>query len=158
MTISVKGSTPHLTARVLSATVVADGDLLYKDPSTGDAKPFSSQDDNGDEESNQAEAKVNFLGISATSSPAGETRDLTVLADPAVAFDVTVPSATYSKGDLLGASENSGGDGLESQQMELVTSHDLAIAEVVGDVTILSDGSGNVTTRGVQGKVTRPRG
>jgi len=115
---------------VASATVVEVGDLIYWDASANEGKPFSSQTDNTSEERNQAEAARNFLGVSLVASADGETTDLIVDVSPQSEFEFTVPSGTFDVGDLLGASENTGGTALEDQQLETVGSQDLAIFAV----------------------------
>lgn len=129
-TFTGKRSDGAIRVPVGTATVVEVGDLLYWDATANEAKPLSSQTDNVGEERNQAEAARLFLGVSMTASPSGSTTDLLVCVDPNYEFEYTIPSATVDVGDLLGASENSGGDGLEDQQLETVGSQDLAIFAV----------------------------
>lgn len=119
-----------LRVPVGSSTVVEVGDLIYWDASANEGKPLSSQTDNTSEERNQAEAARNFLGVSLSASADGETTDLVVDCSKDSEFEYTVPSGTFDIGDLLGASENSDGDGLLDQQLETVTSQDLAIFAV----------------------------
>ncbi len=129
-TFTGKRSDGAIRVPVGSSTVVEVGDLLYWDGSANEAKPFSSQTDNTSEERNQAEAARLFLGVAMTASPSGSTTDLLVCVDPSYEFEYTIPSTTIDVGDLLGASENAAGDGLEDQQLESVGSQDLAIFAV----------------------------
>ncbi len=118
---------------VASATVIEAGDLVYLDTAANDVKPASSQADNGAEERNQAEYAQNHYGVAEHASANGDTRDVLVNASLETEYEFAVPSAVYRAGDLLGASENGAGDGLEDQQLEAVTSKDLAIAVVTDD-------------------------
>lgn len=116
-----------------SATVIEAGDLCYWDAGNFRVDPFSAQADNGDEESNQAEAAVNFLGRAYTASNDGDT---TVVVDTGLArlvLDMPCVSATYRFGTLLGPSEAAGGTSLEDQQLEAVGSYDLATHIVFDD-------------------------
>lgn len=118
---------------VASATVIEKGDLLYRDSGNNDVRPASSQADNGGEEDNQAEFARNFIGVAVQSSASGDTDDILVETDLEAEYKVTVPSATYRFGTLLGASEATSGTALEDQQLEAVGSHDIAIFVVTDD-------------------------
>lgn len=116
-----------------SGTVFEVGDLVYFDSSTYTAKLFSDLTDNTSEERNQAEVAVNFLGRVAVPSPSGSTTVGVDICESRLVHDVTVPSGTYRIGSLLGPSEDSGNDGLEDQQLEAVTSIDIATHVVMDD-------------------------
>lgn len=116
-----------------SATVLEVGDHVYLDTSDYTAKPLSGQTDNTSEERNQAEAAVNYLGRVAVPSPDGVTTVGVDIGEPRLVFEVTVPSATYRIGSLLGPSEASSGTALEDQQLEAVTSIDIATHVVCDD-------------------------
>lgn len=120
-------------APVASATVIEVGDLLYHDSSNNDVRPASSQADNGDEESNQAEFARNFAGVAKHASANGDTDEILVETSLEMEYSITVPSGTYRLGAKLGASEASSGTALEDQQLEAVSSEDIAIAVVTDD-------------------------
>lgn len=112
-----------------ASTAVAVHDLLYNN--AGAAAKASAQADQLSEAANQALFASLFLGVSADQrlSTETDTPDRVVIVDGI--FDVTCPSTTWAVGDLVGASENSGGDGLENQQAEKVTDPALAIGYCV---------------------------
>jgi len=118
--------TDRVAGAVDSATVIEIGDLLYLDGD--DLKPASSQSDQASEEANQAVFASRFAGVAMQASDAGDTDTVRVAADGV--FEFTCPSGTWEVGDLVGASENSGGDGLEDQQVEAVDRPELAIGFV----------------------------
>lgn len=130
-------TTGHMTSLIevpaASATVIEAGDLCYWDSSNNRADPASSQSDNGDEESNQAEMAVNFLGKAYTASADGVTTVVVDTGVPRLVTTVTVPSGTYRALSLLGPSEASSGTALEDQQLEAVTSLDVATHVVWDD-------------------------
>lgn len=108
-----------------ASLAVAIGDLLYWDSTT--IKKASQQADQGTEPLNQALFASKFIGVSKDQRLSTETTadDRTIETDTVV--DATCPSSTWEIGDLVGPSENSGGDGLENQQVEKVTDPALAI-------------------------------
>lgn len=116
-----------------SATVFDVGAHVYLDLATYTAKLLSDLTDNTAEERNQAEAAVNYLGRVAIASPDGVETVGVDIGEPRLVFEVTVPEGTYRIGSLLGPSENSDGDGLEDQQLEAVTSMDIATHVVLDD-------------------------
>ena len=118
---------------VASGTVIEAGDLLYY--ASNEVFPASSQADNGAEEDNQAEFARTFIGVALESSANGDTDNVLVETGLDTEWLITVPSATYAIGDFLGASEASGGTSLEDQQLEAVTSQDLAIFVVTKEET-----------------------
>lgn len=130
--LSAREST-KVKAPVASATVIEVGDLIYHDSSNNDVRPASSQADNGEEEGNQAEFARNFAGVALHASASGDTDDVLVETSLTKEYTFTVPSGTYRVGSLLGASEASSGTALEDQQLEAVSSDDLAIAIVTDD-------------------------
>lgn len=116
-----------------SATELEVGDLVWWDSANNLAKPLSGQVDNTSEERNQAEAAQGFLGRVTVPSPDGVTVVGVDLGESRLVHEVTVPSGTYRFGSLLGPSENGDGNGLEDQQLEAVTSRDLATHVVLDD-------------------------
>lgn len=107
-------------------TVIEIGDLLYFD--SNELKPASMLADQGNEEANQALLATLFAGVAMQASDAGMTDPVRVAADGV--FQFTCPSGTWEVGDLVGASENSGGDGLLDQQVEAVSRPENAIGYV----------------------------
>src|SRR5688500_8873419 len=101
--------TAKITAAVDSATVIEIGDLLYLD--TDDLKPASSQADQTGEEANQGLFASKFIGVAMQASDSGDTENIRVATDGV--FEFACPSGTWEVGDLVGASENSGGTALE---------------------------------------------
>lgn len=112
-----------------ASTAVAVGDLLFNNAAA--AAKASAQADQLTEAANQALFAKLFLGVSADQRLATETSTGTRVVITDGVFDVTCPSTTWAVGDLVGASENSGGDGLENQQVEKVTDPALAIGYCV---------------------------
>lgn len=114
-----------------AATVIEIGDLVYFD--TDDVKPASSQADQGSAAANQALFATNFAGVAMQARDAGDANPIRVLADGVFEFDCA--SFTWEVGDLVGAAENSGGDGLENQQVIAVVRPELAIGYVIARET-----------------------
>ncbi len=111
------GDTNPVVAAVDSATVIEIGDLIYLD--TDDAKPASSQADQETKAANQALFAGNFLGVAMQQSRAGDTTPIRVATTGTFEFSCT--AGTFELGDLIGSTENTGGDGLEKQKVEKVT-------------------------------------
>ena len=109
-----------------SATVIEIGDLLYHD--SDDVKPASSQTDQLSEEANQSLFASKFGGVAMQASDTGDTDAIRVATDGI--FEFACPSGTWEIGDLVGASEDSGGTGLEDQQVESVSRPENAIGFV----------------------------
>src|SRR4051794_12631815 len=68
------GDTGPVMLPVDSATVIEIGDVLYLD--TDDAKPASSQPDQGSKSSNQQLLHDNFAGVAMQSSRSGDTQPI----------------------------------------------------------------------------------
>ena len=68
------GDTNPVVAAVHSATEIEIGDLLYLD--ADDAKPASSQADQGSETANQELFADKFLGVAMQRSPAGDANPI----------------------------------------------------------------------------------
>ena len=117
------GDTAPVVVPVDSATVIEIGDLLYLD--TDDAKPAGMQADGGSEAINQETFHDNFLGVAMQRSRAGDTAPIRIATRGV--FEFPCPSSTFEVGALLGASENSGGNALEDQQVEGVATANLAV-------------------------------
>jgi hypothetical protein len=118
------GDTNPVIAAVDSATAIEIGDLVYLD--ADDAKPASSQADQGTETGNQSLFADNFLGVAMQRSRAGDTDPIRVATTGVFEFDC--PSSTYELGDLVGVDEAAGGTALEDQQIAKVAAADQAIA------------------------------
>lgn len=115
---------------VASATVLSIGDLVYRDPSTGKAKPASDQADALTEPLNQRLVAEHFAGVSEAQSLSGDTADILVDASPIREFVFACASETHEVGDLLGIDEDSGADGLEPQTLVVVTAPSQAVMVV----------------------------
>ena len=144
------GDTNPVIAAVDSDTVIEIGDLVYLD--TDDAKPASSQADQGAETGNQSLFSDNFLGVAMQRSRAGDSDPIRVATTGVFEFDC--PSATYELGDLVGVDEASSGTALENQQIAAVAAVDYAIARVarrapVATTAILVDVRSTVMTGGI---------
>jgi len=151
------GDTNPVVAAVDSGTVIEIGDLIYQD--TDDAKPASSQADQGSETANQELFADNFLGVAMQRSRSGDTDPIRVATTGAFEFDAA--SGTFELGDLVGADENAGGDGLLDQQVASVSASKYAIGRVAKRVataatSVLVDVRSTVMTGGVEG--TSPSG
>ena len=151
------GDTNPVVAAVDSGTVIEIGDLLWLD--TDDAKPASSQADQGSETANQELFADNFLGVAMQRSRSGDTDPIRVATTGVFEFDAA--SGTFELGDLLGADENAGGDGLLDQQVASVSASKYAVGRVAKRVataatSVLVDVRSTVMTGGVEG--TSPSG
>lgn len=137
-----------------ASTAVAVGDLLYNN--SGVAARASAQADQGSETLNQRLFASLFLGVSADARLATETAtgSRVVVADGV--FDCTCPSTTWAVGELVGPSENSGGDGLENQQVEKVTDPSLAIGYCVKAGTSVTTVRVRLMSRYAPGAVRTP--
>ena len=103
-------------------------DLMYQ--ATDDARPATSQSDQGTETLNQRLFAKNFLGVAASARSASDAVAGVVRVHRRYIVEYPCQSATFEYGDLVGASENGDGDGLLAQKVEKVTSKDLAIGIV----------------------------
>lgn len=119
-----------------ASTAIAAGDLLYFDGSN--LKKASQQTDQASEILNQLLFARYFAGVSQRQRLSTETtaESYPVITDGI--FDCTCPSTAWAVGDLVGASENSGGDALENQQVEKVTDPTAAIGYCVKAGTSLT--------------------
>ena len=146
------GDTNPVVAAVDSATVIEIGDLVYQD--TDDAKPASSQADQGTETANQELFADNFLGVAMQRSRSGDTDPIRVAATGVFEFDC--PSGTFELGDLAGVDENAAGDALLDQQVDAVATAARAVGRVAKRVAtaatgVLVDIRSTVMTGGVEG-------
>ena len=151
------GDTNPVVAAVDSATVIEIGDLVYQD--VDDAKPAGDQADQESEAANQELLADNFLGVAMQRSRSGDTDPIRVATTGV--FELDCPSGTFELGDLVGADENAGGDGLLDQQVASVSASQYAIGRVAKRVataatSVLVDVRSTVMTGGVEG--TSPSG
>jgi len=144
------GDTNPVIAAVDSATVIEIGDMLWLD--TDDAKPASSQADQGTETDNQTLLTSKFLGVAMQRSRAGDTSPVRVATTGVFEFDC--PSGTFELGDLIGVDEDSGGTELCDQQVASVASATYAVARIAkreasAVTSVLVDIRSTVMTGGV---------
>lgn len=116
--LDLKMATPTLTA-------IAVGDLLFNN--AGVVAKASAQADQLTPAANQKLFAKLFLGVAEEAKLAAETstRDIRVRAETVAKYECA--STTWAVGDLVGAVENSGGDGLENQKVAKVTDPEAAI-------------------------------
>ncbi len=146
------GDTNPVVAAVDSATEIEIGDLVWQD--TDDAKPASSQADQGSETANQERFADKFLGVAMQRSRAGDTSPIRVATTGVFEFDC--PSGTFELGELVGADENAAGNALLNQQVAKVSASKYAIGRVAKRVAsaataVLVDIRSTVMTGGVEG-------
>jgi len=146
------GDTNPVVAAVDSSTVIEIGDLVYQD--VDDARPASSQADQGSETANQELFADKFLGVAMQRSRSGDTDPIRVATTGV--FELDCPSGTFELGDLLGADENAAGDGLLDQQVAPVAASKYAVGRVAKRVAtaatgVLVDVRSTVMTGGVEG-------
>jgi hypothetical protein len=117
------GDTCPVILPVDSATVIEIGDMVYLD--TDDAKPASSQADQGSELSNQQLFHDLFAGVAMQASRAGDTQPIRVATTGVFEFDVL--STTLEVGDMLGSDENVAGVALLNQTVAKVANANAAV-------------------------------
>jgi hypothetical protein len=147
------GDTNPVIASVDVGTVIEIGDLVYQQ--VDDARPASSQLDQGSEATNQELFVGKFLGVAMQRSRSGETTPIRVATTGVFEFDC--PSGAFELGDLVGPHENAGGNALLNQQVAKVAQTKLAIARVtkrqaVAATSVLVDIRSTVMTGGVEGQ------
>lgn len=117
------GDTSPVMLPVDASTVIEIGDLVYLE--TDDARPASTQSDQGTELGNQQLFHQKFAGVAMQASPSGEANPIRVATTGVFEFDC--PSATLEVGDLMGGDENAGGTALLNQTLVKVTNANAAI-------------------------------
>jgi hypothetical protein len=117
------GDTCPVLLPVDSATVIEIGDLVYLD--TDDAKPASSQGDQGTEVTNQQLFHDMFAGVAMQASRSGDTQPIRVATTGVFEFDCL--STTLEVGDLMCSDENAGGTTLLNQTVAKVSAANAAI-------------------------------
>jgi hypothetical protein len=159
------GDTNPVVAAVDSGTVIEIGDLVYQD--TDDAKPASSQADQGSETANQELFADNFLGVAMQRSRSGDTDPIRVATTGV--FEIDCPSGTFELGAFMGCSPR-GSDkpvdprhpdtranvGLRNQEVACVNASRYAIGRVEKfrhetTTTVLVDIRSTVMAGGVEG-------
>jgi len=146
------GDTNPVVAAVDSATVIEIGDLLWMD--TDDAKPASTQADQGTETDNQDAFADNFLGVAMQRSTAGDATPIRVATTGVFEFDC--PSGTFELGALVGPDEDTGGTALLDQQVDAVSVSQYAVARVarresIATTSVLVAVCSTVMTGGIEG-------
>lgn len=122
------GNRKPVMCAVLSATVIAKGDLVYLN--SGTVKPLTSLGDSGTKAQNQAAAHDVFMGVALRASANGETANIPVAT--AAVFEFDCASATFEVGDLVGpiGTGSGAGVGVSASSVEAVASGSLAIGRV----------------------------
>lgn len=149
------GETNPIVIPVDSATVIEIGDLVYLD--TDDAKPASSQADQGTEAGNQALFHNKFAGVAMQRSRSGDVEPIRVATTGV--FELPCSSATFEVGALVGATENGAGNALESQKVKGVAGAHLALGRCAkrvhpADAKVLVDIVSTVMYGGPQAPIT----
>jgi hypothetical protein len=144
------GDTSPVIAAVDANTAIEIGDLVYQE--VDDARPASSQLDQGSEATNQELFVTKFLGVAMQRSRAGETTPIRVATTGVFEFDC--PSGTFELGDLVGPDENAAGNALLDQQVAKVAEGQLAVGRVTkrqaaAVTSVLVDIRSTVMTGGV---------
>lgn len=145
------GDTNPVMLPVDTATVIEIGDLVYME--TDDARPASSQADQGTETANQQAFHSKFVGIAMQNSPLNDYRSIRIATSGV--FEYECASTTFEVGDLIGPDENSSGDGLEDQTVVAVATAGEAIGRCgkrkrLTETRVLVDVIGTVLRGGVQ--------
>jgi hypothetical protein len=117
------GATNPVMLAVDSATVIEIGDLVYHD--TDDAKPASAQADQGTLTANQQLFHTKFAGVAMQASASGDTDPIRVATTGVFEFECA--AATVEVGQLMGATENTGGTALEDQHVVAVSAETNAV-------------------------------
>ncbi|MCI0335641.1 MAG: hypothetical protein L0228_20725 [Planctomycetes bacterium] len=117
------GDTSPVMLPVDSATVIEIGDILLLD--VDDAKPASTQADQGTELGNQQLFHDVFAGVAMQASAAGDTQPIRVATTGVFEFDCL--TTTLEVGDLMAPDENAGGTALLNQTVAKVTNANAAI-------------------------------
>jgi hypothetical protein len=146
------GDTNPVAAAVDPETEIEVGSLVFQD--VDDAKPASSQADQGSKTANQELFTNRFLGVAMNRSRAGDNSSIRVAATGVFEFDC--PGDTFELGDLVGCDENSVGTALLNQQVVKVAKSKYAIGRVakrsgVITTTVLVSIRSTVMTGGVEG-------
>jgi len=117
------GDTSPVMLPVDATTVIEIGDLVYLD--TDDAKPASSQADQGTEAANQELFHDKFAGVAMQASRNGDTTPIRVATTGV--FELACLSTTFEPGALIGVDEAASGTALENQTAAAVATPNLAI-------------------------------
>ena len=146
------GDTNPVVAAVDLMTEVEIGDLLFLN--TDDARPASYQADQGSESDNQTLFAEKFLGVAMQQSRSGDAAPIRIATTGVFEFDCE--AGTFELGGLIGASENSAGNGLLDQSVESVATPGLAIGRVAkreasSSLKVLVDIRSTIMTGGVNG-------
>lgn len=145
------GDTNPVVLPVDSATAIEIGDLVYL--ATDDARPASSQADQGTEVANQELFHDNFAGVAMQRSRAGDTQPIRVATTGV--FEFVCPSGTFEVGALVGVDEATSGTALEDQQVAAVATPNLAVGRcakrvAAADTKVLIEIVGTISYGGPQ--------
>lgn len=128
MTLVLPAPLDVVDAAYNGSIAVEIGDLLFHD--TDDAKPASSQADQGTEAANQAAFAPRFLGVSVERKLATDAAGtIQVAVDVIRQYDCV--SSTFEIGDLVTVDEASSGTALENQLLVKTTDPLLAIGYAI---------------------------
>jgi hypothetical protein len=100
------------------------------------AYPATSLPDQGTTLDNQRLFAKNFAGVAVErklSSSSSSNDELTLDVTPEWIGDCAITSGVYTPGQLVGVSENGGSNGIDSQQVAVVTDPSLAIGMIIAD-------------------------
>ncbi len=154
------GNTKAVMSAVDSATVIEIGDLVYLD--TDDAKPASSQADQGHKAASQTLFASKFLGVAMQRSRAGDTDANRVATSGVFEFDCT--SGTFELGDIVGPEtvgpKEGDNDPLLSQRVVRVSESHQAVGRIVKRATtaatsVLFEICSTIMSGGVHGTTRR---
>jgi hypothetical protein len=137
------GATSPIAVLCDSNYPIEIGDLLFQDPVSKKAKPASAMANQGSETLNQDTFQQFFLGVALQKNglQSGEVVPPNSMLNrlPASVIEVATTgdfefdcaAATWNPGDLVGASNNSGGTALNNQKVKAAGSASLAIGRAV---------------------------
>ncbi len=117
------GDTNPVMLPVDAATVIEIGDILLLD--VDDAKPASTQADQGTELGNQQLFHDVFAGVAMQASRSGDSQPIRVATTGVFEFDCL--STALEVGDMMAPDENGGGTALLNQTVAKVTNANAAI-------------------------------
>lgn len=145
------GETHPVMLPVQLGYVIEIGDLLYLD--AGNAKPATSQFDQGTLLANQETFHDNFVGI-AMQCTTGASAETIRVATSGV-FEYPCSPASFNVGDLIGSTEDATGGQLEAQTVIGVAAENLALGRCVkqaasGSKKVLVDIVSTVVRGGAQ--------
>ena len=114
--------------RVLSATVIAIGDLCWLDTATGTVKPANSFTWTTNLATTQANFAAVFLGIATSASANGETSDVSVDVSGYSTYQIGCVLNLFETGDMLAPAQ----DGSNSLLSSSVVQKTATVAAAIG--------------------------